>query len=308
MKILKRILFVLLILVIGAAIYLWIRFSIYNQETKTITDDVRKTASGQFVKLSEGFTHYQIGGADTGQVVILVHGFSVPYYIWDATYDRLIQNGFRVVRYDEYGRGFSDRPELVYNETVYRNQLLELINALKLKTPVTVAGLSFGGAVVSDFAVHHPDLVNKIILVDPVYPFGKIDAPDFVANYKMAIDHEKQASGQLEDFKYPERFPDWVDKYKVQMQYKGFRHALISTRNNFSKDTIISNYKQLGQLQKDVLLIWGKEDKTVPFQFSDSVRKYVPVDFYPVNDAGHLPHLEKSELVIQKIIAFIRVS
>jgi pimeloyl-ACP methyl ester carboxylesterase len=122
----------------------------------------------------------------------------------------------------------------------------------------------------------------------------------------MAIDHEKQASGQLDDFKYPEQFPGWVDKYKVQMQYKGFRRALISTRNNYSPDSIISNYHVLGSLQKKILLIWGREDKTVSFQYSDSLRKILPVDFFPVDDACHLPYLEKPTLVNQKIISFLK--
>ena len=143
-------------------------------------------------------------------------------------------------------------------------------------------------------------------MVDPVYAFGKIDVGEIVANYKMAIDHEKQAEGQLEDFKYPEQFPGWVEKYKVQMQYKGFRNALISTRNNYSADSIISNYHTLSNLQKKILLIWGKEDETVSFKFSDSLRKILPVDFFPVDDARHLPYLEKPALVNQKIISFLK--
>jgi len=306
MKIFKRILLGLLIIVAAAAIYFWIKFSANDQETKTLNDEARKSVSGSFIRLTDGVTHYESGGPDSSQAIILVHGFSVPYYIWDATYDSLVQNGFHVIRYDEFGRGYSDRPDVVYNEVFYRRQLYDLITSLKLKQPVSLAGVSFGGAVVSDFAVHYPGLVNKIVLVDPVYAFGKLTDPVMIANYKMAMDHEKQASGQLTDFKYPEKFPGWIDRYKVQMQYKGFRHALLSTRNNFPKDTIISNYRQLGQLQKNVLLIWGKDDKTVPFSFSDSVRKIVPVDFFPVDDAGHLPHLEKPGPVNQKIISFLR--
>ena len=266
----------------------------------------RKNASGQFIELSGGITHYESGGVDSGKVIILVHGFSVPYYIWDGTYDSLVKAGFHVIRYDEFGRGFSDRPNVVYDAVLYRTQLHDLVNSLKLQTPVSLAGVSFGGAVVSDFAAHYPQLIDKIILVDPVYAFGKIGVGEIVANYKMAIDHEKQAQGQLDDFKYPEQFPGWVDKYKVQMQYKGFRRALISTRNNYSADSIISNYHTLAGLQKKILLIWGKEDETVSFQYSDSLRKILPVDFFPVDDARHLPYLEKPALVNQKIISFLK--
>ena len=120
------------------------------------------------------------------------------------------------------------------------------------------------------------------------------------------MDHEKQATGQLDDFKYPEHFPDWVARYKVQMQYKGFRHALISTRKYFFADSILADYQQLGKLNKKVLLIWGKDDHTVPLNYSDSVSKLVANDFFPVDDAAHLPYLEQPTLVDAKIISFLR--
>lgn len=266
----------------------------------------RVNVNGQFIALTDGITHYERGGTDTGKIVILVHGFSVPYYIWNGTYDSLVQHGFHVIRYDEFGRGFSDRPDAVYNPALYRKQLFDLITSLQLKVPVNVAGVSFGGAVVTDFALHYPQLIDKIILIDPVFAFGRKQDLEIIANYKMAIGHQKQAAGQLEDFKYPERFTGWVEKYKVQMQYKGFRHALISTINNYSGDSIISNYRSLNALHKKILLIWGREDKTVPFNYSDSLQQIVKVNFFAVDDAGHLPYLEQPLLVNEKIISFLK--
>ncbi len=279
---------------------------IKNVETKTMDAEARKSTIGQFIQLTDGITHYEIAGGDTSKTIILVHGFSVPSYIWGATFDSLVQQGFRVVRYDGFGRGFSDRPDVTYSPAFIRKQLFDLIHSLKLKTPIDIAGLSFGGAVVTDFTVHYPSLIDKMILIDPVYRFRKIDGAEMVVNYTMAINPDKQANGQLEDFKYPEKFPDWVDQYKIQMQYKGFRHALISTLLNYPGDTIVSNYQKLNSFKKKVLLIWGKEDQTVTFNFSDSLRQNLQVDFLAVDDARHLPHLEKSALVNSKILLFLK--
>jgi pimeloyl-ACP methyl ester carboxylesterase len=306
MKKIKLILFSLLALAAVAVIGFYVFYKIKNVETKTMDAEARKNSSGQFVQLTDGITHYEMAGADTAKTIILVHGFSVPSYIWGATFDSLVQQGFRVVRYDEFGRGYSDRPDVDYTPAFYRKQLFDLIQSLKLKTPVHIAGLSFGGAVVTDFTLHYPLLIDKMILIDPVYRFRKAGGTEAVVNYAMAIDPEKQASGQLEDFKYPEQFPTWVDQYKVQMQYEGFRHALISTLIHFPGDTIVANYRKLDALNKKILLIWGKEDETVTFNFSDSLRKDVRMDFFPVEDARHLPHLEKPLQVNQKIISFLK--
>ena len=279
---------------------------ILDPEKQKLTDEERQNSSGEFVKLSAGITHYQTIGNDSAKTVILIHGFSVPYYIWDGTYEYLAQQGFHVIRYDLYGRGYSDRPYVIYDETFFRNQLLELFNTLKLKAPVSLAGVSFGGAVLTDFAVHYPELIDRIILIDPVYDFKKIKAYKQLANIQMAFQSDKTAKGQLEDFKYPEHFPDWVNKYKEQMQFSGFRNAILSTRFDYNGIAIKQNYKKLNELHKKVLLIWGKEDKTVTFNYSDSIRNILQTDFFPVNDAGHLPHLEQPSSVNAKMATFLK--
>ncbi|MGZ3873670.1 MAG: alpha/beta fold hydrolase, partial [Mucilaginibacter sp.] len=267
--------------------------------------DDRKGTPGQYIKLSQGITHYQLDGPDTGKVVIMVHGFSVPYFIWDGTYEYLVKQGFRVLRYDQFGRGYSDRPEVVYNQQLYQTQLTDLIKLLRLKTPVSVMGVSFGGEVVTNFACKYPHLVSKVILIDPGYSSEKPAQPALLADYYEATHGDERATGQLTDFKYPQLHPDWVSQYRPQMQYKGFRHALISTIYNYGFRGKEDN-ECLNNAHKPVLLIWGKEDHTVPFNYSDSVRRVLKTEFFPVDDAGHLPYIEKADKVNARIGEFLK--
>lgn len=305
MKLLKLIFTTIIFFAFVSSTFVAILYWKANMEQKQLTDEDRKTATGQFIKLSQGISHYEIGGPDTGKVVILIHGFSVPYYIWDDTYNYLVKQGFRVLRYDMYGRGYSDRPDIVYNRAFYETQLLDLIKALKVKTPVGLAGVSFGGAISTVFTCDHPELVDKVILVDPVYPYGPPAQPQFYTLYKEATHPDDRINGQLTDFKYPEQHPDWTAKYRVQMRYKGFRHALVSTDYNFQYNARQNNIA-LNRLGKPVFLVWGKEDHTVPFTYSDSVRSVLKCEFFPVDDAAHLPQIEKAELVNAKIGSFLK--
>ncbi len=298
----KVVLSLLLIAVIGLGAYYWIK----NTEKKELTDADRTGTTGQYIKLSQGTTHYELAGADTGKVVILIHGFSVPYFIWDGTFEYLVAQGFRVLRYDEFGRGFSDRPNLMYDKTLYMTQLKELIEKLKLKGPVSVAGISFGGKVARDFTCLYPALVDKVILVDPVYERSVPANPELATRYIFAVTPEKRANGQLEDFKYPQSHPNWVNQYKVQMQYKGFDHALVSTIYHYPAAGRAESIS-LNETKKQVLLIWGREDKAVPFQYSDSIRSVLKTSFLAVDDAAHLPHLEKPAIVNKAIVDFLRM-
>lgn len=302
---LRYFLVALTILLLVAVLGLIGFYKVKDLETEALTSETRKEATGKFIQLTAGLTHYEIAGPDSAQTIVLVHGFSVPAYIWDSTYIDLVRRGFRVIRYDEFGRGFSDRPDSVYSPSFYRKQLYELIQKLNLKTPVSLAGLSFGGAVIADFVIHYPNLVDKLVFIDPVYRFENPNAPEFVLDYIFTINAAKQATGQLVDFKYPQQFPNWVENYKVQMKYDGFRHSLVSTLRNYSTDTILRNYDKLRSLDKKILLIWGREDQTVPFIYSDSLRARVPCEFLPVMDAGHLPHLESSKAVNTRIFSFL---
>src|SRR5579871_77548 len=138
-----------------------------NPERHTIDAAARRSAPGKFVRLTDGMTHYDVTGPDSGRTIVLVHGFSVPYYIWDSTAAGLAAAGNRVIRYDEYGRGWSDRPALPYDANLYDRQLRELLDALH--TPrVDLAGVSMGGWVTATFASRHPDRIRTLILIDPV--------------------------------------------------------------------------------------------------------------------------------------------
>ena len=68
---------------------------------------------------------------------------------------------------------------------------------------------------------------------------------------------------QASDFYRPERFPNWEDKYRVQMQYTGFRGAILSTIRNMVKIDAITEYKALGKQGYPIVLFWGQEDQSI---------------------------------------------
>lgn len=87
----------------------------YLSETEELNDAVRASAPGSFIELPDSCTHYELGGPQNGRLIVLVHGFSVPYFIWDPTFSFLTESGFRALRYDLFGRGYSDRPKVRYD-------------------------------------------------------------------------------------------------------------------------------------------------------------------------------------------------
>jgi len=295
----------------GACLYFAANCARHNVEHEEITDAVRRGAAGSFVHLSDGFTHYELAGPETGRTVVLVHGFSVPYYLWDQTFDPLVKAGFRVLRYDLYGRGFSDRPHVHYNADLYDRQLEELLAALHLDTPVSIVGASMGGPIAVTFAARHPERVRALALLDPAHSTGEplpwqISMP-VVGEYAACVYLVPSLpGGQRDDFVHPERFSDYFAKYPEQMRYKGFRRAILSTVRDYLSSDVRADFRRVGASHKPVFLLWGKLDKDVPFALSKDVLEEIPqAEFHPLEDAGHVGFYESPEVVNPLLVEFL---
>jgi pimeloyl-ACP methyl ester carboxylesterase len=303
-----------LVLVLLAAVGYLAAFRIKDPERRTLDDRSRAEAPGRFVRLEDGLTHYEASGPDSGRVVILAAGFSVPAYIWDSLYQGLADSGFRVIRYDYYGRGWSDRPVTEYDRSLFERQLAGLLDSLGIRQPVALAGLSFGGAVVTNFADRHPERVGSIIYFDPVFntgrplPWNERTAHRWGVEMVMHGGTEAAARSQLGDFLHPERHPDWVDRYRVQQRFRGTRESIRRTRVAIAVEPPQGELlRRLGEDPRPVLVVWGREDPVAPFPESEALLAAMPrATFVPVDSAAHLPHLERPEVVLPAVVRFLR--
>lgn|GEM_PF-6465052 len=82
----------------------------FFDETKELNEATRKLLGGSFIELPDGVTHYQLSGPENGIPVVLAHGFSVPSFIFDPTFEFLANAGFRVLRYEPLGAVFQTSP------------------------------------------------------------------------------------------------------------------------------------------------------------------------------------------------------
>lgn len=282
-----------------------------NPEQGPMNAAARTGVPGQFVALSGGVTHYEIAGPDTGRVVVLVHGFSVPSYIWDSTSTALSAAGFRVIRYDLFGRGWSDRPDAAYDGAMYDAQLDELLDSLRVTSPIDLVGLSFGGYVTSHYVAGHASRVRTLTMIDPASSSPAI--PGFMTWPVVGpwvwqtTQVPGMADGQTSDFLHPERYPSWVDQYRPQMRYDGFGRALLRSAITMSRTDFGALFAAAGKTGVPTLLVWGKQDQTVPIALAEVARTNMPaLEFFAVDSAGHLPHVEQSAVVHAKMQEFFR--
>jgi pimeloyl-ACP methyl ester carboxylesterase len=295
----------------------------YLGETKDLNEATRSSAPGSFVGLSDGCTHYELGGysplpqgegSGVRVPVVLVHGFSVPYFLWDPTFDFLSASGFRVLRYDLFGRGYSDRPNVRYDIDLFCKQLRELTDTLGFER-INLIGVSMGGPISATFTARYPERIRKLVLIDPAgarpVTFSRLLKAATTPGYgELAIGlfgRGGLSKGIKSDFYDPANIKAFVAKYMVQMEYKGFMRALLSTVHNGMLGNFTDTYRKVGELGTPTLLFWGRDDKTVPFAHSADLRKAIPqAEFHVFEQCGHIPHYEKPEEANPLLLEFLK--
>lgn len=300
----------LVILILAGATSLYV---IRDAETRPLDAAARQELGGTYLTTAMGTTHYQLAGEPDQPLIVLVHGFSIPSYIWNPTFDFLRAQGFRVLRFDLFGRGLSDRPDIDYAINDYVRQLQEVLTALDVQQPFSIVGMSMGGAVVTRFTHLNPGLIDRVVLLDPLVkmpdrPEAKLLSIPVLAEFaSKAVVVPKIENGLPDLVLDPATFPDWSEKFALQKSFEGYAHAISKTVVQLNAENFLNDYTQLGNLNKDVLLIWGREDKVTPLADSEVLKTLLPnVEFHLIENAGHVPHYEKPEQVNPLLQQFLQ--
>jgi pimeloyl-ACP methyl ester carboxylesterase len=169
------------------------------------------------------------------------------------------------------------------------------------------------------FAERHPELVNGLILVSPGgFPITMTAGEKLFQNlvrlpglgeYSIRLLGEKMSNpdSQSADLYDQALLPGYVVRLKGLERYKGTLYAWLSTIRHFPIQELESSFRALGDSRKPVLLVWGKEDRVLPFATTEEVRAAIPqVELLALEQAGHASHYEKRDIVNAAILSFLR--
>jgi pimeloyl-ACP methyl ester carboxylesterase len=279
----------------------------------SLNPETRKSLPGNFIDLPSGTTHYELSRPGSKDLVVHVHGFSTPYYIWEPTFQALKSSGFSVLRYDLLGRGYSDRPRTIYDLDLFLRQLVQLINSLKIDQPFHLVGLSFGAWISTQYCNHSPEIVKSLTLISPlvsgiplmknsIFNLPWIGDLFFYTYYSKHILPKNQSS----DFFNAGKHPDWEIKFLDQLRYAGFNQAILSTYRQIRYVDWHSIYSNFSKKEIPLQIIWGKEDQTINRLEIECLQQMIPNhQLVLVDQTGHIPHYEKPEVVSTKMVEFL---
>ena len=280
--------------VIAAAV-LW--YVVLGLSLQPLNAAARAQAPGKFLQLSDGQIHYVWDGPETGPVLVMVHGFSTPHFIFEQNVSALTDKGYRVLRFDHFGRGWSDRPGGPYDIDFYDRSLLDLLDGLGITEPVGLIGLSMGGPIVSEFAARHPERVDRVFLFVPagLDVAGSDTAAGKVIRLPGIGDLMWRVIGRgmlLGDPQYNEDGLPEAQRLKgnirIQMDYRGYLDSLLSTLRHTPMTSRTDTYQSLASTGLPVAAVFGADDPTVLPSSADKLRALVPdAHVHMLDNADH---------------------
>ena len=262
----------------------------------SLARDRLSRAPGAFLELSSGVLHYRWDGPANGPIVVMVHGFSTPHFIFEQNMATLVSAGYRVLRFDHFGRGWSDRPRVDYDADFYDAMLLELLDRLNIHTPVGLVGLSMGGLIAAEFAARHPERINRVMLLCPAGLAMSGPGPGLARLLRLPIlgsslwhlIYRRLLINDPEmDFRGVPRAARLAGDLTMQFSYRGYGNALLTTLRNFPMADQDEVFGRLGATGLPVCAVFGRRDTTVLIASADRLSALVPDAKIMSLDAGH---------------------
>jgi len=243
--------------------------------------------------------------AGDGPVVLLLHGLAASLLTWYCNIDVLADAGYRVIAPDLPGYGDSDKPShLDYSPDAAANFVYDFSQELGLER-FSLVGSSAGGLIAGLFALEHPDMVEKMVLVGSG-GFGR-EVPWFLRAISLPGLGEllcqpwlNKKMGATKYLFY--RPPDVLEELLPEMDrlklLPGARTAMLhSVRSSINILGLRKEGFILDRLKSSVvplMTVWGAEDIIIPISHADHVRRELPRSIvHVIPECGHWPQMEK---------------
>ncbi|MEO9308000.1 Alpha/beta hydrolase [Nitrosotalea sinensis] len=257
----------------------------------------------KFVEVNRFNIRYLEDG-NSDRTIVLLHGLGGYAERWNNLFPFLSKK-YRVIAPDLIGYGQSDKPSVDYTPEFFTKFVFNFMNAVGIKKTFLI-GTSLGGQIVIECAASQNDIIEKIILISPAGIMRKstptLDAytmaalypnKDSVKNaYQMMVGPGKQISETS-----VERFVNNMSRPNAKMV---FLSTLLGLKN--APDI----HDKLASITIPTLVIWGRDDKLIPFEYSQQFVSTIPnCEFVAMDGCGHSPYVEDPEELAKIITKFL---
>lgn len=245
-----------------------------------------------FFRWKHGRVFYKVSGLQNGgPPLIFVHGVGagVSSFMWRKNFDELGRD-FPVYAFDLLGFGFSDKPATAsYSADLYVDLITDFIREVS-GYPANVVASSLGAAYAIRVADEHPELINSLILnaatganalnrrpgMAGAAFYGLLQSPVLGTSFYNVMASERSIRDYARDnlFYDHKRVTDrFVTNLYSTSHQQGAQHAIAAFLSGYLNTDTRAPFARLTQ---QTVLVWGKQDPTVPPNQGEALRELNP--------------------------------
>ncbi|WP_245783998.1 alpha/beta fold hydrolase [Alicyclobacillus macrosporangiidus] len=227
---------------------------------------------------------YDIDGQ--GPPMLFLHGWGGSAKSFLPVYQTFFQ-WFRVIAIDFPGFGESTQPPAVWGVGEYAECVYKFLKALGIEKTHVIAH-SFGGKVTIWLAAHHPEVVDKITLVNAAGVKPKRSLQYYVKVYTFKTCKKLYQWGLLGP-----RSDERLQKLYARFGSRDYQEA-GAMRNIMVRVVNQHLDSLLPRIQSPTLLIWGENDTATPVRDGKIMERWIPdAGLVVLKDAGHFSYLDQ---------------
>ena len=216
--------------------------------------------------------YMDIGNKDAEKIAVLLHGKNFSGYYWERIAKDLVNKQYRVIVPDQIGFGKSTKPasyQYSFGQLALNTKLL--LDKLNINK-IDIVGHSMGGMLATTFSVNYKNLVNKLILINPI---GLEDYGQYVqfkdTNFFYTRELNKTLDKAINYQKNNYYNGEWSNKYeKLLTPLKGMLAGddwkIVAWNNALTYGPIFSEkiVDRFSHIESKTFLIIGTRDRTGP--------------------------------------------
>ena len=244
-----------------------------------------------------------------GQPIIILHGLFGQSDNWNTLARQFAEQNFQVFTVDLRNHGLSPHSD-DFNFQVLSDDIVELINDNHLQEIILI-GHSLGGKVAMEFAIKHPDVLDKLIVVDI--------APKYYPLHHQSVLQALEAV-DFSIVKTRKQAEEILSKYISDFGTKQFLLKNIYWKENgemawrFNLKVIAEQIENVGEATKNdttcdvpTLFIRGEESKYILDSDMNLIQEIFTHNMLDtIADAGHWVHAEKPKEFFETVMKFVR--
>jgi 3-oxoadipate enol-lactonase len=248
---------------------------------------------------------------DTGNelpALVLLQGFMASRPIWKWQVEAFAPH-YRVITMDNRDAGESDPEPTTYTVADMAADVVALLDHLRIER-ATVLGHSMGGYIALQFAVRYPERLEKLILVGTsALAGGALGRPAPTYDRSTWIDDPVERTFRRYSHMTGPGFFEVRPELLTAVAETARGNRITFEAMTRQSDSAFNSHDVRADLPKisaPTLVIHGAVDPTIPLSAGRRIAEAIPnAQFVEFTNAGHLPHLERTEEFNRIVLDFL---